>query len=665
MKRPLLHGIWRIGAFRFCSAVAAAWTYLVKYLQPTHYLIKIYCIHLSAKKVNPNIMKRIYFTFILACLCLISFAAEQSALVISPSKLKAGKSYEITYTGSLAKEGTVILAIIYYPKTEYTKQLVSQLDNKTIQSSFTVPDSALYVNFIYKNGEVIDHNFDIGYGYYVYKNGKPIKGAYAKEARFIMNSYFLGFPDDGDKALALLDKEYKLHPDLKKESYSLYLMALQNSRTRSNEILPLANKVFNETLQNGGTDKYMSVYISFIARGNAQIKDSLDCLVRAKFPSGNLAHRYLRDKMDNEKDPDKRLVLISQLQEQFPSYQYPEFIQSERAKAYGEKYDFSKFDSLMIGLKDTRTISFTYNELALNLANKNMYLDMAKQYSAESIQIIDAQRKQPIDEFVGTQKDWENIMDNENSNFYATSSIIAEKMRDTLSSINFQSKCVALSVEKNPTNNERLIRLLLMNKQYDDVMTAAKKIMIAKNSTAVIDSLYDVANKFKNGNDSIQNAEKLAIEKQLNIAPDFTLKTLDGKLVTLTSLKGKIVVLDFWATWCSPCLASFEGMQQVLNTFKNDTSVCFLFVNTGERTDKPTTLKNVKQLIARKKVNFTFLFDEWVDGSYLVNKLYDISGIPCQIIIDKNGMIYCRKKGYNSNVEEVISEYKKIISALK
>jgi len=111
-------------------------------------------------------------------------------------------------------------------------------------------------------------------------------------------------------------------------------------------------------------------------------------------------------------------------------------------------------------------------------------------------------------------------------------------------------------------------------------------------------------------------------------APDFKLTGLDGKEVTLGSLKGKVVLLDFWATWCGPCKAAMPTMQKLHDEYK-DKGVVVLGVNTWEQ--KPDAARDY---IAKKKFTYGCL----LKGDDLA-KAYGISGIPTLVVIGKDGTI--------------------------
>jgi len=111
-------------------------------------------------------------------------------------------------------------------------------------------------------------------------------------------------------------------------------------------------------------------------------------------------------------------------------------------------------------------------------------------------------------------------------------------------------------------------------------------------------------------------------------APDFSLSTLDGETVTLSSLKGKVVVLDFWATWCRPCRIYLPDVIAVTNEFK-DRDVVLYTVNLKDAEDL------VKRFVELTKLDAKVLLD--ATGS--VGQEYLVSSIPQTVIVNKEGKI--------------------------
>ncbi|NLR79092.1 TlpA family protein disulfide reductase [Chitinophaga eiseniae] len=169
--------------------------------------------------------------------------------------------------------------------------------------------------------------------------------------------------------------------------------------------------------------------------------------------------------------------------------------------------------------------------------------------------------------------------------------------------------------------------------------------------------------------DSITADHKKKLEEKIskmkvNIpAPDFTLTDLTGKTVSLQSLRGKTVILDFWATWCQPCVGSFPGMQKAVDYYRNDTSVVFMFIHTFERSDHATD--DAKRLLAYRKYRFDVYMDlkDTTTGKNEVVNKYGVKAIPTKFIIDRNGIIRYRNTGYIS-VDEAIPEISMMIQSI-
>jgi len=137
-------------------------------------------------------------------------------------------------------------------------------------------------------------------------------------------------------------------------------------------------------------------------------------------------------------------------------------------------------------------------------------------------------------------------------------------------------------------------------------------------------------------------------------APAFSLKDLDGNTVSLKDLKGKIVIVDFWATWCAPCKASFPGMQLAVDKFKNNDQVKFLFIDTWESTKD--LVPEIKSFINQSKYDFHVLLDETGSGGKQdkVSNEFKVDGIPTKFIIDKKGNIRFKSVGYIGNTNEIV-----------
>lgn len=115
-------------------------------------------------------------------------------------------------------------------------------------------------------------------------------------------------------------------------------------------------------------------------------------------------------------------------------------------------------------------------------------------------------------------------------------------------------------------------------------------------------------------------------------APDFELKTLSGDTVKLSDLKGKKVMLNFWATWCPPCKAEMPEMEQFSKQIGDDTVI--LAVNIDPQLD-------VKGFVNENKITFPVL----LDAEDKVNETYQIISIPTTYFIDSNGIIQNKYTG--------------------
>lgn len=132
-------------------------------------------------------------------------------------------------------------------------------------------------------------------------------------------------------------------------------------------------------------------------------------------------------------------------------------------------------------------------------------------------------------------------------------------------------------------------------------------------------------------------------------AADFTLRDIDGNSVTLSELRGKVVILSFWATWCGPCKEEMPHLQKML-TERREKGLEVLSTSI----DDARSASRVKPFIKKNGYDFTVLLDRdsTVIGTYNPSKT-----LPYTVVIDQSGEVVKRHSGYNPGDEVELAEF--------
>jgi peroxiredoxin len=128
-------------------------------------------------------------------------------------------------------------------------------------------------------------------------------------------------------------------------------------------------------------------------------------------------------------------------------------------------------------------------------------------------------------------------------------------------------------------------------------------------------------------------------------APDFTLKSNSGANLRLSELRGEVVMINFWASWCGPCRQEMPILSELHDKYKA-MGFTVLGVNVEENSSE------ARKLLKEMPVSFPVLFDN--DSS--VSKRYDVVAMPSTVLVDRDGNVRYLHKGYKPGLENTYVE---------
>ena len=234
-----------------------------------------------------------------------------------------------------------------------------------------------------------------------------------------------------------------------------------------------------------------------------------------------------------------------------------------------------------------------------------------------------------------------------------------------------QAEAQQLTNGEDPDVNERTVECYVKNGKDNEAIGVAAKSVADDKSNDKLVALYKEAYIRKNGSDAgfdkmlseaaentAKKVREKALQSRINLpSVDFTLPDIAGNTVTLAGLKGKVVVIDFWATWCGPCLASFPDLQKVYDKYRSNPNVAIYAIDSWERVAGKEREDLVKKFLKENGYTIPVLY-----GDATITK-YDVDGIPTKFVISKGGTIAFKSVGFEGD-QVMIAELTAEIDAL-
>ncbi len=594
-------------------------------------------------------MKRIVF-FLVFLVFLLFLGCEKelpkhSHVEIKPSNPQPNQSFTVIYTpgvvSPLADSDSVTLQVLFIPRTPTGREILEKGVIKEIpmhrkgiswQAGIKSTEQSGCIELQFKSGDKLDNNRNKGWDILLYDaNGKPVEGAYSALSQAYGDgivSFLMGLKKfNADTAMVLFRKELELYPE--------------NLRARVVSIHLRYGKAVKEN------DK----------KGIRQLADELSAYIKA-YPQDikvlELAYTFFY-----RTDPQKAKKVLQKIEKLDAGHRY---VLSNKMKSIRKIKDIKlrvkKLSSLELqaGKSDSY---FTWSGYMLDNLSALQRWDAVIELANRVIKKLETNF--PVYPSYSREK----IQKSKQSKLYVPLKALAvayhktgqetkaEKSYDKLLKLHvYPHQRVALL--------EDYIQFLIDTRQWDKAADTALEAIKTANASEKIENLFKKAylEKTKDAETAEQMIQKAKQasgayrKKELaktmitdpKPAPQFTLPTLDGKEISLAELRGKTVIVDFWATWCSPCKASFPFLQKFWEQHKDDPNLALFAVNTREQLKGEKRVNSITKFMQTNGYTFPVLLD---DTESSVMKAFEVGGIPTKFFIGPDGKIYFKEIGFH------------------
>lgn len=598
----------------------------------------------------------------------------------SPQEVTPGSEFTIRYnpdsSNLAAKENIEATAYLYNNKLANTVDVPLKKDGKIYTGQVRTNDSTFGVLFKFKSGKVVDNNNKIGYVVFLTdENGEKVAGSLAGfgEALNRWGAYYLDMDINREKALELMTEDFTKHPQIKPSFLNSYFQVI--TAVKPNE----KNKIIDEELNNlaitnpvGETE--LTVLSNWYGRmGNKEKSEQYKKILLENYPKSEVAVDEMISRFKQEKDINKKIEIAKEFEQKFPGDDGIEYLYDLTANIFRDSMEYDKaFQFLQENVNKPST--YRFYSIVNRMLDENTEMNIALKIAKLGVERCRRELKEPTSPKPNfySESEWRNDRE-----LYLGYNLFAEgKVLDNLDrkkeALNSFREAVQLTNGEDETINELYSKSLVENSEYDIAMSKISDFIKRGYSTAIMKSYLKEAylnekgtvNGFGTYAARFEDAarEKLIAELKdeiiLEPAPQFTLKNLDGQKFSLKDFKGKTVILDFWATWCGPCISSFPGMEKAVEKYAKDENIQFFFVNSWERVDNKK--QNAEEFISKNNYPFNVLLDE---DNEVITK-FAVSGIPTKFIIDGEGNIRFKSIGFDGSDEKLVEELSTMISMI-
>lgn len=619
-------------------------------------------------------------SFYITCLLVLGFCRVQAqVLEIKPDKPQRGTPVTITYHpdaagAKIGKDATAVTMVFTY-STFYElpwKLPMTKKGNDWV-ATFTPQRYATFATFTLQSGDVVEKPADRHFAIAVYDGDKRVKNGLLHES-YSLSAQMPKAPDLQALKQNLQEQELKSYPD----NYEAKVALLQTKIVRAknpDEKLKYRNearKIIAAKLEENPTfgGNINLVTMGYLMIGEKTRVDSVRQVIMNRFPEADVSIDRRASIIAKEKDGVARTAKLEALlkKSEQPGEEGSTSVHQMLFEHYASVKDSVKAlrHAAKLVTKTNPYTPETLKDIAAKLTEYKVAPAAAINYAQRSLKIADRWPVGIIRYFPEYGYIPSYVADSTKAQAVAEAkctlvSIMALNslyQNNKKAALNYAAQAMAYadsregllnvaSVYQQTNNNKKafdaLWKLLLKNPTDTVVLKVAKTNFLKfNNSNAEFAVKVDELKALE----IAQLTRKLKKELMNKPQPELLgIVDLDGKPVSPEAMKGKIVILDFWATWCVPCMQELPYLHRVYLKYKNNPNIMFMVVNSGASNSLADA-----QGWAKKNQQYTFPI--YYNKDKDIGDKVGFAVIPTIAVLDQNGLMQYRTIGFEGEILE-------------
>jgi thiol-disulfide isomerase/thioredoxin len=604
-------------------------------------------------------------------LLLLPFLSMAQDVQITPRFPQRGEQVTVSWQpdpGQLAPHAPVSMIFTYSNLYELPLKINLQPAGSSWKTSFVLPRYATFATFYLQAGDKkITPAAGGHYELAVYKaDGTPVKNGYLYKSYSLSAQWGRSAHLAADQA-ALYHKELTVYPDNYEARIRLYQYEISQAPPAVQDSLrQQAHAVIAAKFESDPTAMGNLNYVTmgYLILGENSRLDSIRKVVMDRFPHLPIGKELMVDVIRKEKDTAKMVARLEQeLKEETPAgrdaYAAMHEILFDYYAAHGDSARALLHASGMLPERSPY-LPEVLLDVTRTLTEAHLAPDAALDYAVRSLQSADSTPAGLIRYFPETGYIPSYVSDSvrkvavakAKGNALALMGRIYADKGDKVHALQMTDNALAVSADGKTLQYAAMAYEKLA--AYEKAYTTHRQWMIGAGTvdTAAVRAMKDNYRLSKGSANGWEKAyaaflaerrdklmEALRVQQLHAKGPSLdSIVDLTGKPVLPSSLKGKVVVIDFWATWCVPCMEEMPYLQKVYEVYKNDPRVVFMVINSGAK----NTLKDAQNWFGNKKYSFPVYFHTNPN----VGDVFGFNVIPAVFVIDGEGKLQFRTIGF-------------------